>query len=111
MSQLDHLPELATRRFWIEAVERAAKTGAQTARATIGVDQLDVLSSDWVGIVLVRIAGTRTSTANFVMTRPERALSARMTPQRSHDHRICPISRCHQRRGPVAPASPRTSTR
>ena len=38
------------RRYWDYAAERAAKTIAQTALATIGVGAVGVLEVDWVNV-------------------------------------------------------------
>ena len=38
------------RRYWDYAAERAAKTLAQTALATIGVGAVGVLEVDWVNV-------------------------------------------------------------
>ena len=38
------------RRFWDYAAERAAKTLAQTALATIGVGAVGILEVDWVNV-------------------------------------------------------------
>ena len=38
------------RRYWDYAAERAAKTLAQTAHATIGVGAVGILEVDWVNV-------------------------------------------------------------
>ena len=38
------------RRYWDYAAERAAKTVAQTALATIGVGAVGILEVDWVNV-------------------------------------------------------------
>ena len=42
-----------SRLFWKDTVERAVKTFAQSALATLGLGATDVLSTDWVGVVSV----------------------------------------------------------
>lgn len=46
-----------TATFWQQAAERAVKTFAQTAIATIGVDSLDIISADWGGIASLAAGG------------------------------------------------------
>ncbi len=41
------MSQLTNSRFWINAVERAVKTAAQTAVALIGAEAFDVLSANW----------------------------------------------------------------
>jgi hypothetical protein len=41
------------RRYWDYAAERAAKTLAQTALATIGVGAVGILEVDWVNVASV----------------------------------------------------------
>lgn len=42
-----------SKRFWILASERALKTFAQTFLAMVGVQALDVVHADWVGLLSV----------------------------------------------------------
>lgn len=44
---------MLTRSFWIDAVERAARTFAQTAIATLGAGAVDLLATDWVSVLSV----------------------------------------------------------
>lgn len=37
-------------RWWAAAIDRAIRTAAQTALATLGADQLDVLAADWPAV-------------------------------------------------------------
>lgn len=66
------MSKLVTRSFWQSAGERAVKTAAQAALATIGADSLDALSVDWVGIASVSLGGAvlslLTSLATFKET-------------------------------------------
>lgn len=39
--------------FWRDAIERAIKTFAQATLATLGMGQIDVLNTNWVGAVSV----------------------------------------------------------
>ena len=41
---------LFTRAFWLAAVERAAKTAAQSAILVFGADQVNALQADWVTV-------------------------------------------------------------
>ena len=38
---------MMSRRFWLECVERAVKSAAQSALLVVGAEQLDALSADW----------------------------------------------------------------
>ena len=44
-----------SKRFWVLASERAIKTFAQTFLAMVGVQALDVLHADWVGLLSVSV--------------------------------------------------------
>lgn len=61
-----------TRSFWSYAGERAFKTAAQTALATIGVNALDLLSADLVGIASAAAGGAVLSVLTSVATAPDR---------------------------------------
>ena len=39
--------------FWRDALERALKTAAQSALATLGVGAVDIMSTNWVGALSV----------------------------------------------------------
>jgi len=47
-----------TRAFWKDAVERAIKTAAEAALATLGAGALNVLTVDWVGVASVSAGAT-----------------------------------------------------
>lgn len=40
-------------RFWRDALERAVKTFAEATIATFGAAKLDVLNTDWVGVLSI----------------------------------------------------------
>lgn len=44
--------------FWKDAVERAVKTAAEAALATLGAGALNVLTVDWVGVASVSAGAT-----------------------------------------------------
>ena len=41
------------KRFWKDAAERAVKTAAQVAAATLGANAAGLLDADWVGVASV----------------------------------------------------------
>src|SRR5574338_995671 len=43
-------PVILSPRWWAAAIDRAIRTAAQTALATLGADQLDVLAADWPAV-------------------------------------------------------------
>lgn len=42
-----------TSKFWRDALERAVKTFAQSALATLGIGAVDLLATNWVGALSV----------------------------------------------------------
>lgn len=44
---------LWSRSFWVDATERAVKTFAQSALATLGVGATDIMSVNWMGVLSV----------------------------------------------------------
>ena len=44
---------MLTKQFWLDTLERAVKTFAQAALATLGAGSVDILSTNWVGAVSV----------------------------------------------------------
>ncbi|ACF34096.1 holin [Mycobacterium phage Boomer] len=44
---------MLTRSFWIDAAERAARTFAQTAIATLGAGAVDLMTTDWISVLSV----------------------------------------------------------
>ncbi|AOQ28489.1 holin [Mycobacterium phage WillSterrel] len=44
---------MLTRSFWIDAAERAIRTFAQTAIATLGAGAVDLMTTDWVSVLSV----------------------------------------------------------
>lgn len=42
-----------TKLFWRDTIERAVKTFAQSALATLGVGAVDVVAVNWVGVLSV----------------------------------------------------------
>ena len=46
-----------SKRFWRDATERALRTFAQSALATIGVGAVNVLNVDWQGVLGVGAGG------------------------------------------------------
>lgn len=44
---------MLSRQFWADLAERAVKTFAQAALATLGLGSVDVLSTNWVGVLSV----------------------------------------------------------
>lgn len=57
MSKHAAVPTLWTMSFWKAAGERAVKTAAQTALVVLGMDRLDVLTTDWAGVASVAAGG------------------------------------------------------
>ncbi|ACI12345.1 holin [Mycobacterium phage Aubs] len=44
---------MLTRSFWIDAAERAIRTFAQTAIATLGAGAVDLMTTDWISVLSV----------------------------------------------------------
>ncbi|AGT12235.1 holin [Mycobacterium phage Velveteen] len=44
---------MLTRSFWIDAAERAIRTFAQTAIATLGAGAVDLMTTDWMSVLSV----------------------------------------------------------
>jgi hypothetical protein len=61
--------------FWRFAFERALKTVAQTAVATIGVNAAGIVAVDWVGVAsvaaLAGIVSVLTSLTSFTTSTPD----------------------------------------
>ena len=47
------MSELTSTTFWLDAAERAIKTGAQTAVATLGTGAIGILDVDWLNILSI----------------------------------------------------------
>lgn len=56
------------KKYWSFSGERALKTAAQVAIATIGVDALGVLSVDWVNVLSVSALAAIMSLLTSVLT-------------------------------------------
>lgn len=42
---------MTTKNFWIESLERAVKTAAQSALSAMGMEAINVLTVDWIQVV------------------------------------------------------------
>jgi Putative lactococcus lactis phage r1t holin len=56
--------------FWADALERAVKTFAQSALATLGLGSVDVLSTNWVGVLSVGAGAAVVSILTSVASEP-----------------------------------------
>lgn len=56
-------------RFWIETIERAVKTAAQSALLVLGADQLDALAADWGDVASFAAGGFILSVLTSVASR------------------------------------------
>lgn len=62
------MSQLFSAQFWAYAAERAVKTTAQSAIAVLGADVVDLLSTDWVGVVSAAVGGGILSLLTSVAT-------------------------------------------
>lgn len=44
---------MRTKQFWLDALERCAKTFAQATLATLGAGSVDILTANWVGALSI----------------------------------------------------------
>jgi Putative lactococcus lactis phage r1t holin len=56
--------------FWADALERAAKTACQAALATLGLGSVDVLSTNWIGVLSVGAGAAVVSILTSVASEP-----------------------------------------
>ena len=59
-----------TKQFWVDALERAAKTAAQFALVMFGGDAVDAWNLDWKAILGTMVAGAVTSVLTSVVSLP-----------------------------------------
>jgi len=59
------------RAFWLDAAERAIKTGAQSALLAVGADKvLDVMAADWANVASFAAGGAVLSLLTSVASAP-----------------------------------------
>ena len=58
------------KRFVLETLERAVKTGAQSALLIFGADQINALSADWVNVAGFALGGFVLSVLTSVASKP-----------------------------------------
>lgn len=56
--------------FWLQTLERALKTIAQSAVATIGADAFDVVNLDWAGVGSIALGAGVVSVLTSVASIP-----------------------------------------
>ena len=65
---------MGIRRYYTDMVDRAVRTAAQAAIAVLGADVVDVLNTDWVGVVSVAAGG---AVLSILTTVTQRGISGR----------------------------------
>lgn len=61
---------MRTKRFWLDALERAVKTAAQTAAALIGTGAVGIIDVDWQNIFSVSAVAAILSVLTSVASAP-----------------------------------------
>ena len=61
---------IATAAFWAAALDRAVRTLAQTALATLGADRLDVVTVDWPAVASVAVGAAVLSILTSIAATP-----------------------------------------
>lgn len=61
---------MRTKRFWLDALERAVKTAAQTAAALIGTGAVGIIDVDWQNIASVSAVAAILSVLTSVASAP-----------------------------------------
>lgn len=61
---------MRTKKFWIDAAERAVKTAAQTALALLGTGLVGVLEVDWAQLASVSLVAALVSVLTSIGSDP-----------------------------------------
>lgn len=61
---------MLTGQFWADAAERAVKTFAQSALATLGAGAVDILSVNWVAVLAVGAGAAVVSVLTSLASEP-----------------------------------------